>query len=198
MSEIVDEMGVQYTDRTGAAAFYDPKVDIQVQTMMGHTITISTVQLDFLLPLRFDLNYIAEGGHKERPVVIHRGLISTWERLMSILIEQYRGAFPTWLAPIQATVIPVSNAVHLDYSTKIYEELFDKDIRVELDTREEKLGYKIRAAQTQKIPYQLVVGDNEVEQNLVTYRKYGSQEQTTIKFEEFKLMILDEIKTKKR
>ncbi|XMB85658.1 threonine--tRNA ligase [Mycoplasmatota bacterium WC44] len=196
MREILDEMGVEYTEMKGEAAFYGPKIDIQVKTMMGHVITMSTVQLDFLLPIRFDLNYVAEGGHKERPVVIHRGLISTWERLMSILIEQYRGAFPTWLAPVQAVAIPVSNEVHLEYSEKIYNDLFDAGVRIELDKREEKLGYKIREAQTQKVPYQLVVGDKEVSENLVTYRKYGSQEQVTVRFEEFKSMILTEIKNR--
>ena len=196
MREILDEMGVEYVEMKGEAAFYGPKIDIQVRTMMGHVITMSTVQLDFLLPLRFELEYVAEGGHKERPVVIHRGLISTWERLMSILIEQYRGAFPTWLAPVQATVIPVSNEVHLDYSSKLYEELFDLGVRVELDQREEKLGYKIRQAQTQKVPYQLVVGDKEVDENLVTYRKYGSQEQVTVPYAEFKEMLMTEIKTR--
>ncbi|XMB66813.1 threonine--tRNA ligase [Mycoplasmatota bacterium zrk1] len=198
MREILNEMNVEFVEMKGEAAFYGPKIDIQVKTMMGHTITMSTVQLDFLLPIRFDLNYIAEGGHKERPVVIHRGLISTWERLMSILIEQYRGAFPSWLAPVQAIVIPVSNEVHLEYSNKIFQELFDLGVRIELDNREEKLGYKIREAQTQKVPYQLVVGDNEVEKDLVTYRKYGSNEQVTVAFNDFKSMILDEIKNRRK
>ncbi len=198
MREILDEMGVEYVEMKGEAAFYGPKIDIQVRTMMGHVITMSTVQLDFLLPLRFELEYVTKSGTKERPVVIHRGLISTWERLMSILIEQYRGAFPTWLAPVQATIIPVSNEAHADYSKKMYDELFNLGVRVELDSREEKLGYKIRQAQTQKIPYQLVVGDKEVESDLVTYRKYGSQEQVTVPYIEFRDMLMSEIKTRKR
>jgi threonyl-tRNA synthetase len=136
---------------------------------------MSTVQLDFLLPERFDLTYIANDGSKQRPVVIHRGLISTFERLMSILLEQYKGAFPLWLAPVQVKVIPVSLDVHSDYAKEVFEYLFDEDIRVEVDSREEKLGYKIREAQTKKIPYQLVLGDNEVNDKLVTYRRFCSQ-----------------------
>ncbi len=194
MREILDEMGVEYREELGEAAFYGPKIDVQVRTMMGHVITMSTVQLDFLLPVRFDLNYISQTGKKEKPIVIHRGLISTWERLMSILIEQYRGAFPTWLAPEQVKLIPVNNNVHLSYCETIYEDLFDLGVRIEIDSREEKLGYKIREAQTKKIPYQLVVGDKEKDENLITYRKYGSDQQVTVKYQQFKTMILKEIK----
>jgi threonyl-tRNA synthetase len=129
-------------------------------------------------------------------VVIHRGLISTWERLMSILLEQYKGAFPTWLAPVQMKVIPVNNDAHLAYAQKLHELFIDEDFRSELDVRDEKLGYKIRDAQTNKIPYQLVVGDNEVDSNQVTYRRYGEKKQATVSVEAFVAMVQEEIKNK--
>jgi len=193
MREVLAEENIEHTEMKGEAAFYGPKIDIQVRTAMGHVITMSTVQLDFLLPERFDLNYIGSDGEKHRPVVIHRGLISTWERLMSILLEQYKGAFPTWLAPVQIKLIPVSLDAHKDYAKKLNDLFIDHDLRSELDLREEKLGYKIREAQTLKIPYQLVVGDNEVDSELVTYRRYGQKEQTTISVDEFITMVKLEV-----
>jgi threonyl-tRNA synthetase len=198
MKELLDEEGIEYTAMTGEAAFYGPKIDIQVRTAMGHVITMSTVQLDFLLPERFDLTYIGQDGEKHRPVVIHRGLISTWERLMSILLEQYKGAFPTWLAPTQIRVIPVSLDQHEDYAKKINDLFIDYDLRSELDMREEKLGYKIRQAQTEKIPYQIVVGDDEVNKETVTYRKYGEKEQVSVPVKEFIHMIQEEIVEKSK
>lgn len=196
MREVLAEENIEHTEMKGEAAFYGPKIDIQVRTAMGHVITMSTVQLDFLLPERFDLNYVGNDGEKHRPVVIHRGFISTWERLMSILLEQYKGAFPTWLAPVQIKLIPVSLDVHGAYAKKLNDLFNDEDLRSELDLREEKLGYKIREAQTLKIPYQLVVGDNEVDSNQVTYRKYGKKEQVTVSVEEFVAMVKEEVKTK--
>ena len=196
MKELLDEEGIEYTEMKGEAAFYGPKIDIQVRTAMGHVITMSTVQLDFLLPERFDLSYIGSDGEKHRPVVIHRGLISTWERLMSILLEQYKGAFPTWLAPIQMKLIPVNNEAHTDYAKELNDLFNDLDFRSELDLRDEKLGYKIRDAQTHKIPYQLVVGDNEVNDRLVTYRKYGSKEQVTVTVDEFLALVREDIRSK--
>ena len=196
MFEILEEENIEYTPMKGEAAFYGPKIDVQVRTAMGHIITMSTVQLDFLLPERFDLTYIGNDGEKHRPVVIHRGFISTWERLMSILLEQYKGAFPTWLAPVQMKVIPVSLDVHAEYAKKLNDLFNDEDLRSELDMREEKLGYKIREAQTLKVPYQLVVGDNEVNDNKVTYRKYGKKEQVTVSVEEFIQLVKEDIKNK--
>jgi threonyl-tRNA synthetase len=198
MREILQEMNVEYVEMKGEAAFYGPKIDIQVRTMMGHVITLSTVQLDFLLPERFDLTYVAEDGAKRRPVVIHRGLISTWERLLAILIEQYRGAFPLWLAPVQAVILPVNNQYHLDYAKQLYERMFDDDLRVELDAKDEKLGYKIRQSQTQKVPYSIVIGNEEVANKSVTVRAYGSEVQTTYPVETFVSMMKQEIKAKKK
>ncbi|MED1507845.1 threonine--tRNA ligase [Bacillus proteolyticus] len=189
LKEAMDEMGLDYYEAEGEAAFYGPKLDVQVRTALGKDETLSTVQLDFLLPERFELTYVGEDGKQHRPVVIHRGVVSTMERFVAFLIEEYKGAFPTWLAPVQAQVIPVSPQVHLDYAKKVQDELRRAGIRVELDTREEKIGYKIREAQMQKIPYMLVVGDNEVAENGVNVRKYGEQKSETIALDAFVDMI---------
>lgn len=197
LKEVMDETGLPYVEAYGEAAFYGPKVDIQVKTAMGNEETLSTVQLDFLLPERFDLTYVGtDGKNDHRPVVIHRGIVSTMERFVAYLTEMHKGAFPFWLSPIQLKVIPVNLTYHTDYSNEITEKLRNLNFRVETDLREEKLGYKIRSAQTEKIPYQLVIGDNEVADNLVTYRKYGSREQTTVKFEEFVKLIEAELKSR--
>ncbi|PEY03561.1 threonine--tRNA ligase [Enterococcus faecium] len=173
----MDELELDYFEAEGEAAFYGPKLDVQVKTALGTEETLSTIQLDFLLPERFDLTYVGEDGENtHRPVVIHRGIVSTMERFVAYLTEVYKGAFPTWLAPIQATIIPVSVDAHGDYAYEIKERLQMKGLRVEVDDRNEKIGYKIRASQTQKIPYQLVVGDKELEDATVNVRRYGSKE----------------------
>ncbi|MGK9345123.1 threonine--tRNA ligase [Melissococcus plutonius] len=173
----MDELKLDYFEAEGEAAFYGPKLDVQVKTALGMEETLSTIQLDFLLPERFDLTYVGEDGeNNHRPVVIHRGIVSTMERFVSYLIEVYKGAFPLWLAPIQATIIPVSVDAHSDYAYEIKERLQMRGLRIEVDDRNEKMGYKIRASQTQKIPYQIVVGDKEVDDSTVTIRHYGSKE----------------------
>ncbi|PQF77553.1 threonine--tRNA ligase [Enterococcus faecium] len=173
----MDELELDYFEAEGEAAFYGPKLDVQVKTALGTEETLSTIQLDFLLPERFDLTYVGEDGENtHRPVVIHRGIVSTMERFVAYLTEVYKGAFPTWLAPIQATIIPVSVDAHGDYAYEIKERLQMKGLRVEVDDRNEKMGYKIRASQIQKIPYQLVVGDKELEDATVNVRRYGSKE----------------------
>ncbi|MEK4028519.1 threonine--tRNA ligase [Pseudobacillus sp. FSL P4-0506] len=194
LKEAMDEMGLDYFEAEGEAAFYGPKLDVQVKTALGKEETLSTVQLDFLLPERFDLTYIGEDGKPHRPVVIHRGVVSTMERFVAFLIEEYKGAFPTWLAPVQVQVIPVSVDVHLDYAKEVQEKLRAAGIRVELDSRDEKIGYKIREAQMQKIPYMLVVGDKEIENDSVNVRKYGEQKSETVAFEDFIEMIKKEAK----
>ncbi|MCR1808735.1 threonine--tRNA ligase [Haploplasma modicum] len=194
LKHVMDELDLNYEEAIGEAAFYGPKIDVQVKTAMGTEETLSTVQLDFLLPERFELTYVGEDGKNDkRPVVIHRGVVSTMERFVSYLIEVYKGAFPFWLSPVQIKVIPVNNNHHLDYAKELTDKLINLGFRVEADYREEKLGYKIREAQTQKIPYQLVLGDNERDNELVTYRKYGSTEQTTVKFIDFVNMIEKEL-----
>ncbi|MCA0986307.1 threonine--tRNA ligase [Guptibacillus algicola] len=196
LKDAMDDLDVEYVEAEGEAAFYGPKLDVQVKTALGKDETLSTVQLDFLLPERFDLSYIGEDGGQHRPVVIHRGVVSTMERFVAFLIEEYKGAFPTWLAPIQAEIIPVSD-VHLDYAKKVQEKLQREGIRVEVDERNEKMGYKIREAQMQKIPYMLVVGDKEVEGEAVNVRRYGQQDSETVALSEFTSNLEKEIKEKK-
>ncbi|PTE85274.1 threonine--tRNA ligase [Staphylococcus equorum] len=198
LKEAVDELGLDYEEAVGEAAFYGPKLDVQVQTAMGKEETLSTAQLDFLLPEKFDLTYIGNDGEQHRPVVIHRGVVSTMERFVAFLTEETKGAFPAWLAPKQVEIIPVNVDLHYDYARHIQDELKSQGVRVEIDDRNEKMGYKIREAQMQKIPYQLVVGDKEVENNEVNVRKYGSQDQETLEKEEFIWNLLDEIRLKKQ
>ncbi|WP_099362135.1 threonine--tRNA ligase [Fredinandcohnia onubensis] len=190
----MDDLGLDYFEAEGEAAFYGPKLDVQVRTALGKDETLSTVQLDFLLPERFDLTYIGEDGKQHRPVVIHRGVVSTMERFVAYLIEEYKGAFPTWLAPVQVQVIPVSPDVHLDYAKSVQEKLQAEGLRVEIDDRDEKIGYKIREAQMQKIPFMLVVGDNEMREKAVNVRKYGEQKSETLSFDTFLSAILQEVK----
>lgn len=198
LKEAVDEMGLPYVEAIGEAAFYGPKLDVQVKTAMGKEETLSTAQLDFLLPERFDLAYIGSDGENHRPVVIHRGVVSTMERFVAFLTEETKGAFPTWLAPKQVEIIPVNVDLHYDYAKNLQDELKSQGVRVEIDDRNEKMGYKIREAQMQKIPYQIVVGDKEVENNEVNVRKYGSQDQETMERDEFIWNLVDEIRLKKR
>lgn len=198
LKEAVDEMGLPYVEAIGEAAFYGPKLDVQVKTAMGKEETLSTAQIDFLLPERFELTYIGSDGENHRPVVIHRGVVSTMERFVAFLTEETKGAFPTWLAPKQVEIIPVNVDLHYDYARNLQDELKSQGVRVEIDDRNEKMGYKIREAQMQKIPYQVVVGDKEVENNEVNVRKYGSQDRDTVEKDEFIWNLVDEIRLKKR
>lgn len=184
LKEAMDDLGLEYVEAEGEAAFYGPKLDVQVKTALGKDETLSTIQLDFHLPERFNLTYIGEDGKEHRPVVIHRGVVSTMERFVAFLIEEYKGAFPTWLAPVQVQIIPVSDA-HLEYAKQVQAALQREKVRVEIDSRDEKLGYKIREAQIQKIPFMLVVGDKEVESNTVNIRKYGEKQSESKPIDEF-------------
>ncbi|HEH1369745.1 TPA: threonine--tRNA ligase [Staphylococcus aureus] len=197
LKEAADELGLSYEEAIGEAAFYGPKLDVQVKTAMGKEETLSTAQLDFLLPERFDLTYIGQDGEHHRPVVIHRGVVSTMERFVAFLTEETKGAFPTWLAPKQVQIIPVNVDLHYDYARQLQDELKSQGVRVSIDDRNEKMGYKIREAQMQKIPYQIVVGDKEVENNQVNVRQYGSQDQETVEKDEFIWNLVDEIRLKK-
>ena len=194
----LDDMGVDYFEAEGEAAFYGPKLDIQVKTALGNEETLSTIQLDFLLPERFDLKYTGPDGEEHRPVMIHRGVISTMERFTAILIETYKGAFPTWLAPHQVTVIPISTEAHLDYAWEVAKVLRDKGVRVDVDERNEKMQYKIRQSQTQKVPYQLIVGDKEMADGTVTVRRYGSKATEVQTIDAFVVTILADIARKSR
>ncbi|HCD9105099.1 threonine--tRNA ligase [Staphylococcus aureus] len=197
LKEAADELGLSYEEAIGEAAFYGPKLDVQVKTAMGKEETLSTAQLDFLLPERFDLTYIGQDGEHHRPVVIHRGVVSTMERFVAFLTEETKGALPTWLAPKQVQIIPVNVDLHYDYARQLQDELKSQGVRVSIDDRNEKMGYKIREAQMQKIPYQIVVGDKEVENNQVNVRQYGSQDQETVEKDEFIWNLVDEIRLKK-
>jgi len=184
LKETMDELELEYFEAEGEAAFYGPKLDVQVRTALGKDETLSTVQLDFLLPERFELTYKGNDGQDHRPVVLHRGVVSTMERFVAYLIEEYKGAFPTWLAPVQVKLIPVSG-VHEDYAREIKAILLKKGIRVETDFRDEKLGYRIREAQVNKVPVMLVLGDKEVEAREVNIRRYGSKDSSNASLEQF-------------
>ncbi len=199
LKEAMDELGLEYFEAIGEAAFYGPKLDVQFKTAIGVEETMSTIQLDFLLPERFDITYVGEDGeNNHRAVMIHRGVVSTMERFMAYLIEEYKGAFPTWLAPVQAVVIPVSLDHHLEVANAFKDELHRYGIRVTVDDRNEKMGYKIRQAQTEKVPYQLVIGDQEVSDDTVTVRKYGSKETQSVSQAEFVKNILADVARKSR
>jgi threonyl-tRNA synthetase len=176
LREAMDALGLPYVEAPGEAAFYGPKLDIQLADVMGHEETYSTIQVDFHLPNQFELGYIAEDGKEHRPVMIHRAVISTMERMVSYLIELYGGAFPLWLAPLQAVVLPISDR-HADYARNVTEELQAGKLRVKLDDRNEKVNAKIREYQMQKVPYMLVVGDREAQNGTVSvrHRKHGDQ-----------------------
>lgn len=194
LRETLDEMGVDYYEAIGEAAFYGPKLDVQVKTAIGLEETLSTVQLDFLLPEKFDLTYVGEDGQDiHRPVVIHRGVVSTMERFIAYLIEEYKGAFPTWLAPVQARIIPVSLEAHMEYAEQVKNQLQQAGMRVEIDTRNEKMGYKIRDAQTMKIPYQIIVGDNEIDSETINVRAYGADDSSAQSVDSF----IDEVEISK-
>ena len=192
------KVGKEFKLNPGDGAFYGPKLDFKLRDSMNRIWQCGTIQLDMNLPERFDLTYVSANGEKVRPIMLHRALLGSIERFIGVITEHFGGAFPTWLAPVQVKLIPVNNEYHLEYVKELYNRLRDEGIRVEIDDREAKLGYKIREAQTKKIPYQLVVGDNEVKEKNITYRRYGQTEQVKVSVDEFVSMIIDEIKTLKR
>ncbi|MCM1370944.1 MAG: threonine--tRNA ligase [Clostridium sp.] len=197
LREVLDEFGVDYFEATGEAAFYGPKLDVEVKPAVGQEITLSTCQLDFLLPKRFNLFYINSEGNKETPIVIHRAIFGTFDRFTAFILEETKGNLPLWLSPIQVNIIPVSNEYHLDYCNVIKEELEKNNIRVKLDSSEEKLSYKMRESQTKKIPFTLVIGDKEKNSNLISYRKFGNTDTITVTKEEFIKLILNLVENKK-
>ena len=197
LREVLNELGIEYTEEIGEAAFYGPKLDVNVKPAVGNEYTLSTCQLDFCLPAKFDLKYVDKDGTKKTPVVLHRAILGSLDRFMAYILEETKGNLPLWLAPVQVSVMPVNNEYHLKYAEKVLEKLENSDIRSELDDRDEKLSYKMRESQTRKIPYTLVLGDKEKEEDLVTYRKFGSKESTTISIKDFIKLINDEIKNKK-
>lgn len=184
LEQCMKDMHMEYVKKIGEAAFYGPKIDLQMQTALGHIITMSTIQLDFLLPERFQLEFIDDKGKKQRPILIHGGIIGTLERFMAILLESTKGVFPLWLAPIQVEIIPISNQ-HLAYCQKIKQQMLDNKIRVHVDNSDERLAKKIRNAQIKKIPYQIIIGDNEIKSNIVSYRQYSKKDDNKITINEF-------------
>ena len=196
LREVLNELGVDYFEAEGEAAFYGPKLDVEVKPAVGPEVTLSTCQLDFLLPRRFELTYVDSNGEKQTPVVIHRAIFGTFDRFTAFLIEETKGAFPTWLAPTQVEVIPVSSEFQGDYASVVTEKLKEQGIRVELDDRNEKLGYRLREAQTKKVPYILILGDNEKQDNTISYRLHGQKETTTLSQAEFVKLIKEEIENK--
>ena len=197
LEEACHRAGHECKINPGDGAFYGPKLDFHIKDSLGRVWQCGTIQLDMNLPERFDLTYIDKDGNKKRPVMLHRVIYGSIERFIGILIEHYAGAFPVWLAPVQVNIIPVSGEHHGEYAKEVLSVLTDNDIRVELDDRNEKLGYRMRESQTRKIPYTLIIGDKEKENKTVSYRLYGSEETTTVSLEEFEELIKNDIKTKK-
>lgn len=195
---ILKNTGHEYYEAEGEAAFYGPKIDVQVRSAIGHDVTLSTVQLDYQLPERFELEYINEDNEKVRPVVIHRAILGSLDRFIAFLLEETKGYLPLWLAPHQVNIIPVNNNYHLEYAKVVENLLKNKGIRVNLDDREEKVGYKMREAIMSKYPYILVLGDNEVTNKTITYRTSQSEEKVTITLDEFANKVEEEIKNKTR
>ena len=199
LREVMNELGIEYTEEIGEAAFYGPKLDVNVKPAIGNEITLSTCQLDFCLPAKFNLTYVAEDGTKKTPVVLHRAILGSLDRFMAYILEETKGNLPLWLAPVQARIIPVKNEdEELNaYSHELLSYLDENGIRVEIDERAEKLGYRVRAAQVEKVPYLIILGKNEVKDGTVSYRLHGEQATTTVPKEEFLAMLKDEIATKK-
>ena len=197
LREVLNELGIEYTEEIGEAAFYGPKLDVNVKPAVGNEITLSTCQLDFCLPAKFDLKYIDKDGTKKTPVVLHRAILGSLDRFMAYILEETKGALPTWLAPTQVNIIPVNPEIHNDYAKKVFDELNGRNIRVNLDDRNEKLSYRMRESQTKKIPYTLILGDKEQGGELISYRMHGDNNTTTVPFKEFIEYIMDIINSKK-
>ncbi len=196
LREVLTELGIEYTEEIGEAAFYGPKLDVNVRPAVGNEYTLSTCQLDFCLPAKFDLKYVDSDGVKKTPVVLHRAILGSLDRFMAYILEETKGALPLWLSPVQVTILPVNNDYHLTYAKEIYEWLREQNIRVELDDREEKVGYRMRESVLQKIPYTLILGQKEVDQKVISFRKYGTEETITLSKEEFLNHLEKEIKEK--
>ncbi len=195
LRSVLTDLGLDFYEAEDEAAFYGPKLDVQVKSAIGHDVTLSTCQLDFLLPERFDLTYIDKDGTKKRPVVIHRAILGTLDRFTAFLLEETKGVLPLWLSPVQVNIIPVNNEYHLRYAKEIETKLKENNIRVEVDDREEKVSYKMRESVTRKIPITLILGDKEKDNNNISYRRYGSEETVTVSEDDFIVLLNNEIKS---
>ncbi len=196
LRQVLNDLKIDYVEKIGEAAFYGPKLDVQVRPAVGNEITLSTCQLDFCLPKKFELTYVDASGEKKTPVVLHRAVFGSLDRFIAYYLEETKGVLPSWLAPVQAIIIPVNSEFQGEYANEIYHNLIDNNIRVELDDRNEKLGYRLREAQTSKIPYTIILGDNEKEENKISYRLFGTKETITVSQDEFINMIKNETKQK--
>ena len=197
LRKVLNDIGIDYVEAKGEAAFYGPKLDILIKPAIGNEVALSTIQLDFLLPRKFELYYIDEQGEKKTPVVIHRAVLGSIDRFIALLLEETKGALPLWLAPVGINVIPVNNEYHLEYAKAIYEEIRKKGYRVEIDNRNEKLSYKMREGQLKKIPITVILGQKEVDNKEISFRLFGSQDTTTLSIDEFYNYIKDLIENKK-
>ena len=199
LRKVLNDLGIEYTEEIGEAAFYGPKLDVNVKPAVGNEYTLSTCQLDFCLPAKFNLTYVDKDGQKKTPVVLHRAILGSLDRFMAYILEETKGNLPLWLAPVQAVILPVKNEdEELNaYSHELYDYLASNGIRVEIDERNEKLGYRVREAQVKKTPYLIVLGKNEANDGTVSYRLHGEQKSTTVSKDEFLAMLKDEIDTKK-
>ena len=197
LRKVLNDIGIDYVEAKGEAAFYGPKLDILIKPAIGNEVALSTIQLDFLLPRKFELYYIDEQGEKKTPVVIHRAVLGSIDRFIALLLEETKGALPLWLAPVGINVIPVNNEYHLEYAKAIYEEIRKKGYRVEIDDRNEKLSYKMREGQLKKIPITVILGQKEVDNKEISFRLFGSQDTTTLSIDEFYNYIKDLIENKK-
>lgn len=196
LREVLNELGCEYTEAIGEAAFYGPKLDVEVKPAVGPEVTLSTCQLDFLLPKRFELSYIDQNGEKQTPVVLHRAIFGTFDRFTAFLLEETKGVLPFWVSPVQVNIIPVNNKYHLDYATEIFNTLKQNGFRTNLDSREEKLGYKLRESVVKKVPVTVILGQNEVDNKTISYRLHGNDETITVTINEFIDMLNDRIKNR--
>ncbi len=197
LREVLNSLGIEYTEEIGEAAFYGPKLDVNVKPAVGNEYTLSTCQLDFCLPAKFDLKYVDKDGEKKTPVVLHRAILGSLDRFIAYILEETKGALPTWLSPVQVNILPVNNQYHLEYAKEIYQELSDLDIRVELDDRDEKVGYRMRESVINKNPITLVLGQKEVDDKMISYRRYGSEETLSLSKGDFIKLLQKEIELKK-
>ena len=197
LRKVLNDLNIPYTEEIGEAAFYGPKLDVNVKPAVGAEYTLSTCQLDFCLPAKFDLKYVDKNGEKKTPVVLHRAILGSLDRFMAYILEETKGNLPTWLAPVQVNIIPVNNNYHLEYSNEIYDMLKNSNVRVELDDRDEKLSYKMREAQIKKIPINVIIGDKECTENLVSYRRHGSNKTYSVEKNMFVSLLVNEIKNRK-
>jgi len=197
LREVLNDLKIEYTEEIGEAAFYGPKLDVNVKPAVGNEYTLSTCQLDFCLPAKFDLKYVDKDGEKKTPVVLHRAILGSLDRFMAYILEETKGALPLWLSPTQINIIPVNNEYHLEYSNELYNKLIEAGYRVKLDSREEKLSYKMRESVINKIPYTLIIGDKEKESSSVSYRLRGSNDTHNLSYDEFIARLNEEIINKK-